>query len=121
MGEAKRKGDWGEALTASYLKEHGYEIVARQYRCRYGEIDVIARCGELLCFVEVKMRSTTRRGLPREFVDERKRQRIRLAAAMYMQTWDEECPVRFDVAEVYAPEKQHQTPPRLVYLEDAFY
>ena len=58
MDERKRRGDRGEAAVAAALERRGYAIAARQYRCRWGEIDLIARSPEgVLCFVEVKTRS----------------------------------------------------------------
>ena len=116
----KLRGDWGEALVADYLRRHGFEIVASQYRCRMGEIDLIARDGEILCFVEVKMRTSTEHGLPREFVGPKKQQRIRTAAASYIARFDLDCPVRFDVAEVYADDTLDASKARIEYLEAAF-
>ena len=75
---------WGEQRAAEYLKSHGYEILARNYRCRAGEIDIIASKGRVLCIAEVKTRSSTEFGLPCEAVDERKKQRIRRAAQAFL-------------------------------------
>ena len=71
-----------------------------------------------VCFVEVKLRSAGAIGLPREFVDQRKQERLRKAAACYLSTHDIDAPARFDVAEVYA-DANHRIV-RLEYLEDAF-
>ena len=60
MSTTKELGDRGEAMVADYLRRHGYEIVASQFRCRFGEIDLIARRENVLCFVEVKLRSGLR-------------------------------------------------------------
>ena len=56
MSTTREAGDRGEAMAAEYLRENGYEILASQFRCRFGEIDLIARRGDILCFVEVKLR-----------------------------------------------------------------
>ena len=116
MSTAKESGDRGEALTAAYLRERGYRIVASQFRCRFGEIDLIARKDNILCFVEVKLRSGLRFGLPRDFVTAGKQRRIRTTAAFYMARHDPELCARFDVAEVY----DEETPPRIEYIESAF-
>ena len=116
MSTTKTLGDRGEALTAEYLRERGYEILASQFRCRFGEIDIIAKKDCVLCFVEVKLRSGRKFGLPREFVTPAKQRRLRTAAAWYMTRNDPESRARFDVAEVYDDE----TPPRIEYIEDAF-
>lgn len=116
MSTTKSLGDRGEAMTAEYLRAHGYTIVASQFRCRFGEIDLIARKNGMLCFVEVKLRGSRRYGLPRDYVTVAKQRRLRTAAAFYLTRHDPEAPVRFDVAEVYDDE----TPPRIEYLEDAF-
>lgn len=66
MSTTREAGDRGEAMAAEYLRENGYELLASQFRCRFGEIDLIARRGGILCFVEVKLRSDRRFGLPRD-------------------------------------------------------
>ena len=79
--ERKRKGDQGEAETARYLEQRGCTILARQWRCRYGEIDLIARDrAGVTCFVEVKTRGPGSIAPPRASVDWRKQRRIRATA-----------------------------------------
>ena len=69
----KRKtGQEQEVKAACFLKTQGYQILERNYRCKKGEIDLIAREGQYLVFVEVKYRSTNESGLPEEAVDLRK-------------------------------------------------
>lgn len=116
MSTTREAGDRGEAMAAEYLRENGYEILASQFRCRFGEIDLIARRGDILCFVEVKLRSDRRFGLPRDFVTTAKQRRIRTTATFYMTRHDPDLCARFDVAEVYDDE----TPPRIEYIENAF-
>lgn len=120
MNAKKLRGDWGEAFVADYLRSSGYELLASQFRCRMGEIDLIAKQGNVLCFVEVKTRTKTEYGLPRESVGPRKQQRIRAAAGVYLAQHDLDCPVRFDVAEVYADDKLHEKNAKIEYLEAAF-
>jgi putative endonuclease len=75
-------GDYGERLAARHLESNGFVILERRYRTRLGEIDLIARDGEWLVFVEVKCRRGTDKGHPLEAVDARKQRRlIRLAEA----------------------------------------
>ena len=113
----RETGNYGEALVAEYLRKRRYTLIASQYRCRMGEIDLIARKGKVLCFVEVKTRSNLSMGLPREYVTPAKQARIRAAAALYLSEKGLDCPVRFDVAEVYLEEGKA---PRIEYLENAF-
>lgn len=113
----KSAGNRGEAEVAGYLRRHGYGLLASQWRCRFGEIDLIARDPEgLLRFVEVKLRSNLQVGLPREYVTVAKQARLRSAAALYMSVKDLDEPARFDVAEVY----DENGALRVEYLENAF-
>ncbi len=112
-------GSAGEAEAARYLRKKGYTLLASQWRCRFGELDLVARDRRgTLCFVEVKLRSGTAHGLPREFVDRRKQERLRKAAAAYLSIHGLDAPARFDVAEVYTDMAHHVV--KLNYLEDAF-
>ena len=118
MSERKAAGDRGEAEVARYLRKKGYTLLASQWRCRFGELDLVARDKRgTVCFVEVKLRSAGSIGLPREFVDARKQERLRTAAAAYLSTHDIDAPARFDVAEVYA---ENDGVLRVEYLENAF-
>ena len=117
---AKASGDWGEAMVAEYLRGRGWRVDASQYRCRFGEIDLIAHDGETLCFVEVKVRSDQRHGLPREFVTESKQRKLRLTAQYYLATHDPDAVCRFDVAEVYTDKGHAPSATRIEYIENAF-
>jgi len=119
MNTTKALGDRGEAAAAQYLRKRGCTLLDRQWRCRYGELDLVARDADgTICFVEVKLRSGNLAGLPREAVDRRKRERLRAAAACYLSQHDLDAPARFDVAEIYTDEAHR--PLRLEYLENAF-
>ncbi len=113
-------GTWGEAQVAVYLRERGYQLLEHSYHCRFGEIDLIARKGKVLCFVEVKTRTNLQMGLPRDYVTAAKQEKLRKTAAFYLAQKELDCPARFDVAEVYAD--SHRTPERvrIAYLENAF-
>jgi putative endonuclease len=94
----KEAGDRGEALAAWYLEQEGYSVVARNYRTRYGEVDVIARRGASLVFVEVKLRRGVGFGAPEESVTPRKQASIRRVAEQYLADESPEFEeVRFDV------------------------
>lgn len=116
----REMGLFGEAETAKELRRRGYTLLAHSYRCRFGEIDLIAEKDGVLCFVEVKLRSSTGHGLPREFVDGRKQEKLRKTAAWYLAEKQLDCPMRFDVAEVYIEEKSVPRLLRLNYMENAF-
>lgn len=119
MRTTKAAGDRGEAFVAQYLRKRGYTLLASQWRCRFGELDLVARTkGGVICFVEVKLRGVRSVGLPREFVDRRKQERLRTAAACYLSTHELDAPARFDVAEVYTDENGRVAD--LIYLENAF-
>ncbi|HSH14230.1 MAG TPA: YraN family protein [Desulfurivibrionaceae bacterium] len=78
-------GARGEAMAEQYLKRTGYRILARNYRCRYGEIDLIAEEGGNLVFIEVKTRSGAGFGHPLEAVDQRKRGQLTRTARRYLE------------------------------------
>ena len=119
MSKTRDLGNLGEAETARYLRKRGCTLLASQWRCRFGEIDLIARERKgTVCFVEVKLRGAHSPALPREFVDRRKQERLRTAAACYLSTHGLDAPARFDVAEVYTDEGHRIV--RLEYLADAF-
>ncbi len=118
MRGTKTSGNQGEARAARYLEERGYAILERQWRCRFGELDIVAQSPDgVLCFVEVKRRGRESIGLPREFVDGHKQERLRRAAGAYMSARGLDTPARFDVAEVY---EENNGALRVVYLENAF-
>ena len=87
-----------ERAAGYYLEQLGYEILEYNYRCRAGEIDLIAKDGEYLVFCEVKYRSDGRKGSPLEAVDARKQRTIFRCAAHYLTgRGNTDVPCRFDV------------------------
>lgn len=91
-------GKAGEDLAAASLERAGYEILCRNYRCRHGELDIVAREGRHLVFVEVKSRRSVRFGEPHEAVDARKQRKMSRAALHYLQHHGgTEQDARFDV------------------------
>ena len=118
MTRAKEAGDRGERAVAAYLRHQGVAILAAQWRCRFGELDLVARDRGVICFVEVKLRGPGAIALPREFVTSRKQAKLRKTALMWMSAnhmCDAYC--RFDVAEVYEGVDGSL---RIEYLKNAF-
>ena len=120
MSEKKERGDWGEERAALYLRLHGYRVVERNFRCRQGEIDIIARKGGFIVFVEVKLRKNADFGEAREFVTYRKQQRVIRAAELWLVKNGCELQPRFDVIEIYAPKGTDTVFPTIRHLENAF-
>ena len=116
---SRAEGVWGEAQIANYLRRRRYELLA-QLSLPVREIDLIARKGGVLCFVEVKTRSNLACGLPREYVTAAKQERIRKTAAFYLMEKGLDCPVRFDVAEVYTDGAHSPAATHIEYIENAF-
>ena len=116
-------GRWGEKQAAGYLHRKGYHLLAAGYRCRMGEIDLIAQKGQKLIFVEVKLRRDAHFAEAREQVTPAKQRRILLAARYFLSQHPEygEHYCRFDVAEVYAPDGMQTAKPEIRYYEHAFW
>ena len=112
-------GEKGESFAARYLEcDCGYTIVAKNYKNKIGEIDIIAQDHKTIVFVEVKTRMTVRYGSPSEAVDKRKQHKIANVAACYLsykKLWQRPC--RFDVIEVYAGD---ETAVKINHIKNAF-
>ena len=94
----RRTGTKYEQAAGFFLEQIGYEVLEYNYRCRFGEIDIIAKDGICLVFCEVKYRSGREKGSPLEAVDNRKQQRIFRCASHYLAGRGlEDVPCRFDV------------------------
>lgn len=102
-----------ERLASDYLVGQGLQPVARNHRCRFGEIDLVMRDGATLVFVEVRYRGSGRFGGPAATVDIRKQRRIALAAADYLKSHRSVLPCRFDVVAIGAQDQ-------IQWLKDAF-
>ena len=120
MARSSLTGPWGEALAAEYLRKKRYAILACNYRCKFGEIDLIAANRKFLVFVEVKLRKTARFGEARDFVTAEKQRRLRTTAMVWLQSNPDRRQPRFDVIEIYAPEGVETREPEIVHWEDAF-
>lgn len=103
-----RKGRIYEQTAGRYLEQEGLEILRYNYRCPFGEIDIIAREKDILVFCEVKYRFDTRRGNPLEAVDARKQKKVFYTAMHYMaEKGKAEVPCRFDVIGIQGREICH--------------
>ena len=120
MGRNNLAGAWGEALAAEYLYQKGYVIRENGYRCRFGEIDLIAEKGGVLAFVEVKLRKSSEFAQAREFVDQKKQERLRITASFYLAEHETPLRSRFDVIEIYAPDGTQTARPEINHIADAF-
>lgn len=118
LNSRQRLGRSGEEKVARYLQQKGYTILVKNYRCKAGEIDIIARDGAELVFIEVKTRSSLRFGFPAEAVTPRKRRQISRAAQWYLaeqQLFD--VPARFDVIAVLGVDQKNVT---IDHIDNAF-
>lgn len=94
-------GDAVEQRALQFLSAQGLHCLARNYRCRYGEIDLICQDGLVLVMVEVRYRRSSRYGSAEESITRAKQQRLIAAARHYLVTQRIEAPVRFDVVAVH--------------------
>ena len=118
--ESRLRGRWGEEQAAGYLRRKGFRVTDVNWKCRFGEIDLIVEDGVYLCFVEVKLRKNAAYGPAAAFVDRRKQEKLRAAAMLYLSRHPTDLQPRFDVVEIYAPQGVETEKPELFQLEDAF-
>jgi len=110
-------GDWGEKEAALHLRRYGYRIIARNWRLRMGEIDIIAQKGRETIFVEVKSGAKPSAIGPECRVGARKQQKLRALAQAYLQgATDKNTSIRFDVISVWR--EGNET--RIKHFENAF-
>ena len=107
-------------MAADYLQKMRYKLVAMNYRCRFGEIDLIVSNRKFLVFVEVKLRKSDKFAAAREFVDFHKQERLRSTAELYLAQNPTDLQPRFDVIEIYAPNGTDTIHPVIYHLEDTF-
>lgn len=109
-------GKKGEGLAVKFLKKNGYRIIEQNYKTPIGEIDIIARDGKTLVFLEVKTRESIEYGLPFEAVNSAKRQKITKVALLYLKKFKDVPSCRFDVVSIYYEDGK----PQFELLRDAF-
>jgi putative endonuclease len=116
MSDKIKTGNKGEDLAANFLVERGYEIVARNFRYKHAEIDIIARQKTFLVFVEVKTRRSSAFGEPENFVNKHKASKIMEGAEQFMIDNQYHGNIRFDIISV-----KIALPPIIEHFEDAFH
>ena len=110
-----RRGEDGEAIAAQFLERRGLRLIERNYRCRYGEIDLVVRDGATLVFVEVRQRTGSGFGGAAESITAAKRRRLLAAARHYLARHDTAPPCRFDALLLGGGPD-----PRIDWIRDAF-
>jgi len=113
-----KTGRQGEKMAADLLTRSGYELIAQNYRAGHDELDIVARQGDTLVFVEVKTARSKNFGAPETWVDQRKQQHIGAAADAFLIEHDfQDVDCRFDVIAI----DLSQSPPRINHIKDAFW
>ena len=118
--ESRLLGAWGEELAAAWIRKRGGKVIASNFRCRFGEIDLICEEKGYLCFTEVKLRKSDGYGRAGEFVDFRKQNKLRMTAEYYLLKNPTHLQPRFDVIEIYAPDGTQTKQPEITRIENAF-
>lgn len=107
LNRHQQYGQQGEQIAAAFLKKRGYKILERNYRTPLGEIDIIAKQGRTIVFVEVKSRKTDRFGSPKESITRAKQARLTRTALCYLKETDQmDVSARFDVVIVRGDDKK---------------
>lgn len=112
---AKEVGKLGEDLAEKYLQQKGYRTLARNFRTRYGEIDLVMEDGECIVFVEVKARRSLACGEPHEAIDARKKSQLLKMAEEYLILNPSQGDLRFDGVSVYLDDAQSE---RILHWEN---
>lgn len=117
MANQQQLGEQGETLATTYLQHKGYNILDRNWNCRYGEIDIVAKDGEMLVFVEVKTRHAQTTEGAFASITPTKQKRLTAAAQLYLsQSEQEDEDWRVDVVAIALP---HTGKPIIEHVEDA--
>lgn len=115
MKHNQRIGKWGEEKAEDYLIQKGYEIIGRNIRTPYGEIDIIAKLKDMIIFVEVKTRTSNKMGLPEESITPRKQEHM-IACAEHYAMENELDQWQIDVISI---EGKSGLTPKVTYFENA--
>ncbi len=118
MAKHLQTGQLGERLAVQLLESKGYQILETNWRFSRAEVDIIAKEGEILVFVEVKTRSTAYFGQPEEFVTPQKERLLADAAAVYMKDIQHTWEFRFDIIAILLLDPSH---PQITHFQDAFF
>jgi len=111
-------GILGEKLAKNFLRKKGYHILETNYRCREGEIDIVARQKDCLVFIEVRTRTSLEFGSPEESVTAAKMEKLRTTAAHYQQTHDD-LPQSWRIDMVAIELDRKKQPSRIELIENA--
>lgn len=117
MPNNTEKGTQGEEIAVAYLLKHGYQILARNWRHKHLEIDIIASINGVLAIVEVKLRSSSYFGNPEEFVTKSKQKKLIKAADFYIKENNINWETRFDIVSIIQNSKELT----VEHLVSAFY
>jgi putative endonuclease len=116
QSQRQQIGSWGEGVAVEHLSAHGYTILARNVRTPHGEIDIVAQREDLLVFVEVKTRTSSRFAYPEDSVTSRKQAHMLAAAEHYLQEHTDSGDAwQFDVIAI---EGNPGRPPRITHFEN---
>lgn len=110
-------GNKGEELAVKFLRQKGYLIVERNFKTKFGEIDIIAKDNNTIVFVEVKARTNTHFGYPFEAVNEKKRIKLKNLALIFMKKYNKEFPIRFDIVSILFMSDGNK---KIEHIKDAF-
>ena len=116
--DSRQRGKWGEDLALRYLEDKGYAVVARSFRSRFGEIDLIVKDRAFLVFAEVKLRKNANFAYAREYVSKAKQRKLTLTAKFWLLRHETKLQPRFDVIEIYAANEESE--PEIIHIENAF-
>jgi putative endonuclease len=120
MTDKKKKGDYGENAACLYLERKGYNITARNYTRKTGELDIIAENGERLAFIEVKTRKLLGMGRPSDAVNHAKKRKIIKTAQIYLLKNPTGKFIGFDIIEVVITDSINPDVVEINHFEDAF-
>lgn len=118
---ARTRGASGEDIAVAFLNSKGAQILERNWRPKgagiRGECDIVAKCDDIICFVEVKTRQSSDFGEPQEAVDASKRRQLERLARAWIGLHGDEQTLRFDIIEIWWGESRN---PRVAWIEGAF-
>jgi len=115
MKHNQRIGKWGEDMATEYLAQKGYELITRNARTPYGEIDIVVKQGDTVIFVEVKTRTSNTMALPEESITPRKRDHMLAAADLYAAEHE----IDHWQIDVIAIEGKPESTPKITHFENA--
>ena len=116
--DARQRGKFGETLAEDFFNNKQYSTVAKGWRSRFGEIDLIVKNSQYIVFAEVKLRKNANFAHAREYVGKAKQNKIRATASLWLASHRTSLQPRFDVVEIYLPDDAGK--PEIIHIENAF-